>query len=229
MLDVMAGYDPDDPITAFGQQQKPHSYVSCLERDGLRGARIGLLTDLLGTEMIHAEVNDAVHHAVQLMEQLGATVRRLTIPRLITLTTDIGMERFEFREAFNHYLARLGPDAPVKNLTEFLADGRYHPSIQSRLEMYAAGEDSTQSAKYTRQWGKREALRQAIMTVLADQDLKALLYPHQKRLVAGIGDEQLERNGVLSHGTGFPAITFPGGFSRQRAAPLSASQSVSNC
>lgn len=221
MLDVMAGYDPDDPITAFGQQQKPHSYVSFLERDGLRGARIGLLTDLLGTETIHAEVNDAVHHAVQLMEQLGATVRRLTIPRLITLTTDIGMERFEFREAFNHYLARLGPDAPVKNLTEFLADGRYHPSIQSRLEMYAAGEDSTQSAEYTRQWGKREALRQAIMTVLADYDLKALLYPHQKRLVAGIGEEQLERNGVLSHGTGFPAITFPGGFSRPTpSAPL---------
>src|SRR5215467_8791050 len=42
-----------------------------------------------------------------------------------------------------------------------------------------------------------------------------------KRLVAGIGEEQLERNGVLSNGTGFPAITFPGGFSRPtRSAPL---------
>jgi Asp-tRNA(Asn)/Glu-tRNA(Gln) amidotransferase A subunit family amidase len=221
MLDVMAGYDPDDPITAFGWQQKPHSYVSSLEHDGLRGARIGLLTDLLGTEAVHAEVNVTVHHAVQRMEQLGATVRRLTIPHLTTLTADIGLERFEFREAFNHYLARLGPDAPVKNLTEFLADGRSHPSITSRLEMYAAAADSTQSAAYTRQWGKREALRQAIMTVMADHDLKALLYPHQKRLVASIGEEQLERNGVLSHATGFPAITFPGGFSRPtRSAPL---------
>jgi Asp-tRNA(Asn)/Glu-tRNA(Gln) amidotransferase A subunit family amidase len=221
MLDVIAGYDPDDPITVRGQQQKPPSYVSFLERDGLRGARIGLLTDLLGTEAIHEEVNAAVHHAVQLMEHLGATVRRLTIPHLIALTADIGMERFEFREAFNRYLARLGPDAPVKNLTEFLADGRYHPSIQSRLERYAAVEGGTQSAEYTRQWGKREALRQAIMTVLADHGLTALLYPHQKRLVASIGEEQLERNGVLSHGTGFPAITFPGGFSRPtRSAPL---------
>jgi Asp-tRNA(Asn)/Glu-tRNA(Gln) amidotransferase A subunit family amidase len=82
-------------------------------------------------------------------------------------------------------------------------------------------EGGTQSAEYTRQWGKREALRQAIMTVLADHGLTALLYPHQKRLVASIGEEQLERNGVLSHGTGFPAITFPGGFSRPtRSAPL---------
>jgi Asp-tRNA(Asn)/Glu-tRNA(Gln) amidotransferase A subunit family amidase len=52
-----------------------------------------------------------------------------------------------------------------------------------------------------------------LMMLLADNDLEALLYPHQKRLVASIGGERLERNGVLSHGTGLPAISFPGGFS----------------
>jgi hypothetical protein len=40
MLDVMAAYDPDDPITAFGRRQKPRSYVDFLDRDGLRGARL---------------------------------------------------------------------------------------------------------------------------------------------------------------------------------------------
>ena len=221
MLAVMAGYDPDDPITAFGQRQKPHSYVSSLDRDGLRGARIGLLTDLMGTEAIHEEVNGAVHNAVQLMEHLGATVLRIAMPRLPILTTDLAMGSFEFREAFNRYLARVGPDAPVKNLAEFLADGRFHPSLKSRLELYAAMEDGTQSAAYKSRWWGREALRQAVMTVIAHNDLDALLYPHQKRLVAGIGEEQLERNGVLSNGTGFPAITFPGGFSRPtRSAPL---------
>jgi Asp-tRNA(Asn)/Glu-tRNA(Gln) amidotransferase A subunit family amidase len=221
MLDVMAAYDPDDPVTAFGRRQRPQSYVSSLERDGLRGARIGLLTDLMGTEAIHEEVNVAVHNAVQLMEQLGATVLRVTIPQLTTLTADLAMGRFEFREAFNRYLARLGPDAPVKDLAEFLADGRFHPSIKSSLETNAAMAEGTQSAEYKSLWWKREALRQAVMTVIAANDLDAILYPHQKRLVAHIGEEQLERNGVLSNGTGFPAITFPGGFSRPtRSAPL---------
>jgi Asp-tRNA(Asn)/Glu-tRNA(Gln) amidotransferase A subunit family amidase len=187
----------------------------------VRGARLGLLTDLLGTEAIHAEVNIAVHNAVKLMEQLGASVRRVSIPRLATLTTDLGMSKFEFRAAFNRYLARLGPNAPVKNLAEFLADGRFHPGIKSSLEMYTAVAEGTRSAEYQSQWRKRHALRQAVVTVLADNDLEALLYPHQKRLVAGIGEEQIERNGVLSHGTGFPAITFPGGFSQpKRSAPL---------
>jgi Asp-tRNA(Asn)/Glu-tRNA(Gln) amidotransferase A subunit family amidase len=221
MLDVMAGYDPDDPITAFGRRQKPHSYVSFLERDGLCGARIGLITDLLGTEAIHAEVNVAVHHAIQLMEQLGATVLRLTVPHLTTLTADLRLGRFEFHAAFNRYLAQLGPGAPVKSLTEFLADGRFHPSIKSSLEMYAAVAEGTGSAEYKSQWWGREALRQAIMTIMAHHDLDAVLYPHQKRLVASIGKEQIERNGVLSNGTGFPAITFPGGFSRPtHSAPL---------
>jgi len=34
-------------------------------------------------------------------------------------------------------------------------------------------------------------------------------------------EEQTERNGILSNGTGFPAVTFPGGFSAPTAsAPL---------
>jgi Asp-tRNA(Asn)/Glu-tRNA(Gln) amidotransferase A subunit family amidase len=51
------------------------------------------------------------------------------------------------------------------------------------------------------------------MHVMAENKLDALLYPHQKRLVVPIGEEQIERNGVVSNSTGFPAITFPAGFS----------------
>jgi Asp-tRNA(Asn)/Glu-tRNA(Gln) amidotransferase A subunit family amidase len=51
------------------------------------------------------------------------------------------------------------------------------------------------------------------MTAIAANRLDAILYPHQKRLVVPIGEDQAERNGVLSNSTGFPALTFPGGFS----------------
>ena len=51
------------------------------------------------------------------------------------------------------------------------------------------------------------------MKAMADNRLDAILYPHQRRLVVPIGEAQVERNGVLSNSTGFPAITIPGGFS----------------
>ena len=59
------------------------------------------------------------------------------------------------------------------------------------------------------------------MTAIASKRLDAILYPHQRRLVVPIDDEQIERNGVLSNSTGFPAISFPGGFSTPTgSAPL---------
>src|ERR1051325_7507103 len=54
MLDVMAAYDPDDPITAFGQGHRAKSYAQLLDATALNGARIGLLTDFMGTDPIHA-------------------------------------------------------------------------------------------------------------------------------------------------------------------------------
>jgi amidase len=53
MLDVMVGYDPNDPITAFSVGHIPATYTAELKPGGLKGARIGLLTDF-----IHAHDRD---------------------------------------------------------------------------------------------------------------------------------------------------------------------------
>ena len=50
MLDVIAGYDPKDPVTAQSYGQKPASYTSFLDRDGLRGLRIGVIRTAVGRE-----------------------------------------------------------------------------------------------------------------------------------------------------------------------------------
>ena len=57
---------------------------------------------------------------------------------------------------------------------------------------------------------------------MASLNLDAILYPLQQILVVPIAAvDQTERNGTLSNGTGFPAVTFPGGFSAPGAsAPL---------
>src|SRR5262245_40161588 len=80
MLDVMAGYDPADPPTAFSVGHTPASYTSSLTQDALKGARIGLLTDFLGRDPIHEPVNMVVEAAVAKMSALGATIVRVSIP-----------------------------------------------------------------------------------------------------------------------------------------------------
>ena len=80
---------------------------------------------------------------------------------------------------------------------------------------------ASMNPEYKNRLLRRDDLRQAVMTVIAVNKLDAILYPHQRRLVVPIGEDQVERNGVLSNSTGFPALTFPGGFSRPTpSAPL---------
>ena len=221
MLDVMAGYDPADPITAFGAGHRPASYTASLDRNGLEGARIGLLTDMIGTAPIHAEVNTVVDAAVARMTSLGATVVRVSVPKLDELTRGLNLMTLEFKATFDNYLQGLGPAAPVKSLAEFVARGEVHESMRRGLDADLAVATGPGSPEHQQMYRRRELLRQALMTVIAEHRLDAILYPHQKRLVVPIGEDQAERNGVLSNSTGFPALTFPAGFSAPtKTAPI---------
>ena len=213
MLDAIAGYDPRDPITAFSLGKVPESFAQALDADGLEGARIGVLLDLFGAEAVHAEVNRVTEAAMARMAALGATMVRIRIPDLDRLTRDLRVASFEAKVAFDAYLADLGPAAPVRTLQELIERGTFHASIREGLETDQARADGLNDEEYHRRLRRRQYLRQAVMTAMAEHDLDAILYPHQRRLVASIGEPQLERNGVLSNGTGFPAITIPGGFS----------------
>ena len=75
MLDVVAGYDPADPVTAYSVGKVPETDLSSLLANALDGARIGLLVDVIGTEPVHTEVNAVVDDAVYTMERLGAEGR----------------------------------------------------------------------------------------------------------------------------------------------------------
>jgi len=221
MLDAMAGYDPNDPITAFSLDKIPESYVDSLDPDALAGARIGVLAEFFGTEPRHRDVNAVTEAALAQMASSGAEIVRISIPEIDALTRDLSVAIFETKRAFNAYLAELGPEAPVRTLEEFIDGGGFHEWIREGLEEAQRVQDVSNDPEYLGRLRRRETLRQALMTAMAEHRLDAILYPHQRRLVVPIGERQLERNGVLSNGTGFPAITLPGGFSSPTdSAPL---------
>jgi amidase len=48
LLDAMVGYDPEDPITARGVGRVSDAFAKFLSRDGLKGARLGILRESIG-------------------------------------------------------------------------------------------------------------------------------------------------------------------------------------
>jgi Asp-tRNA(Asn)/Glu-tRNA(Gln) amidotransferase A subunit family amidase len=193
MLDVWVGFDPEDPVTAMGIGRVPDSYLDALDADALQGARIGVLRDFFGDEEVHEPVNAVVG--------IG------------DLVSGMGTGAFETVAAMDAYLVRFGEGAPHRTFAEIGASGLVDESIQSSFEDRREVGDLLDEADYTRIFLKRDRLRTVMMSVMAENDLDALFYPHQKRLVVLVGEDQVDRNGVLSNATGFPAVTFPGGFS----------------
>ena len=222
LLDVMAGYDPQDPVTALGMGKPPASYAALLNAQALRGARIGVMADLYGRDERHAEVNRVMQQVMRTMEAQGATVVRFSLPGYEQLAANVGTDRFEARAAFDKYFAELGPRQPVTSFRQLVDTKSASPDIQKTMEAEIAIEDGLANATYRERMLQRDRLRVLVAAKMADLRLDAILYPLQRVLVAPAGQpEQPERNGVLSHGTGFPAVTFPGGFSTPTAsAPL---------
>ena len=217
LLDVMAGYDPADPVTAFGKGRTPRSYTELLSRDALKGVRIGVLTNLSGREDRHREVNTVMQRAIAKMEELGATAVPLAFAEYDTLSSQVITSDYEARTVMDRYFATLPPDAPVKSFAQLVAAKT--SAVQATLEQEIAVIDGMNSQAYKDRMLSRDKLRLAVAKLMADNNLDAVLYPHQRILVVPTGSrDQFERNGTLSNSTGYPAVTFPAGFSTPTAS-----------
>jgi amidase len=158
--------------------------------------------------------------AIATMQSLGAHILRFELPEYDAISPNIDTSTLEARTAMDRYFAALGPNAPVKSFAQLVA--KKTSAVQKALETELAIPDGMNSDLYKTRMLNRETLRIAVAKKMADLGLDAILYPHQRILVAPItAADQLERNGTLSNGTGFPAVTFPAGFSPPSAtAPL---------
>ena len=218
MLDVMVGYDPADPVTAWGVDNVPKTYTAYLKKGGLRGARLGVVRTLFGSKPEHEEVNRVMAEAITAMEKQGATPVDVEDPALVSAKwIEKGdVQRWEFKTVFNQYLEKLGPRAPVKTLAEFLATGNYHKaSLEKFLTEAERLESPLDEPEYRNRLLQIPGLQQRLLSLMADHRLDALVYPLQKRLVVPIGDpDQIDRNGIIAALAGFPAIDVPAGFSK---------------
>jgi amidase len=228
LLDVLAGYDPNDPVTAYSVDRMPTTYTSFLKPDGLRGMRVGLIGEPIGTGIDpdapdNQEVRAATYQALRDMAAKGAViVDPVPIAPLIALLRSI-VSQGETDAAIGQYLAA-HPNAPVRTLQEIVIspDGNVLPS--QRAQLAEALGRTTSDPDYLRSQLIREQLRQAVLQTMADYQLDALVYPTLEHAPPRIPADILTRweressrgsNAALSSATGFPALTVPAGFTSE--------------
>ncbi|PYR20451.1 MAG: amidase [Acidobacteria bacterium] len=205
----------------------PASYTDALARDGLRGARIGIIR-----ERMHAtadpksedyrKVRAVFDRAVGELRTLGAQlVDPITIPDVIDrLNKAYDGNVFETEAAMNKYLAE-HRNAPFRTLREILLSGRMVPSRALTL-MSVVGK-STDDIGYLQVLRVQQETRQLVFALMADQRLDAFMYATFDHQVGVMADDVMTRpvvedfagignNRRLSPVLGFPAVAVPAGF-----------------
>jgi len=218
LLEVLAtGPDPADPLTSAGAGKiPPRGYQQFLQRDGLKGARLGVLRTL-SERNPDPQVKALFERAVVDLRRAGAVVVDVDIPDFDQLSKDQWCS--VFRHDVNQYLAALGPTAPVHTIEQVLASGQYSPYIKENLrdELAHGQVPSARRAGYGEAYTdpRRIAFRQAVTAAMDRQQLGALVYPTWNNPPARIGDfkgYQGDNSQLIAPHTGQPAFTVPMGF-----------------
>ena len=224
VLQVIAGPDPDDPVTAHAREHIPANYTASLRADGLKGARIGVLHQAYDTPTLDRDVDAVFKGALGELRNLGAEViDPVEVAGLDEMRRGQGGGCNQFKYDLNRYLARLGDKAPMHSLEEILKSRRFHPSIQARLESGQAANDVPgETPACLSRDAFRDKLRAGVLALMDRGQLDALVYPtwsNPPRLIGDLNTPGGDNSQLFAPSTGFPAITVPMGYTRGGTLP----------
>ncbi len=119
LLSVLTGIDQRDPATRESQGKASPDYTQYLDRDGLKGARIGVARNFFG---LHPAVDRLMEECLDLMKSMGAV---LVDPANITSYKkldkgELEILSYEFKADLNAYLSALSPAARVHSLQDVI-------------------------------------------------------------------------------------------------------------
>jgi Asp-tRNA(Asn)/Glu-tRNA(Gln) amidotransferase A subunit family amidase len=219
VFQVIVGEDPDDPATAASRGRAREDYNAALVRDGLRGARIGVLRQAYERDTTDAEIVQVFMNAVEDLRRAGATIVDPARVELDQIRRAQGVGPcMGFKYDINRYFASHGDRIPMKSLAEVVKSGRFHPSVQRRLEQAQDGAENgpeTPACKAEQEY--RDQVRAAVNKTMDVLKLDAFVYPtwsNPPRLIGDLNTPHGDNSQFFSPTTGFPSIQVPMGYTR---------------
>ncbi|WP_460906154.1 amidase family protein [Spirosoma areae] len=216
VLDVMAGYDKADSVTHRSVGKIPATYRQFLDKNGLKGARIGVFRQLCMPKNSDPQVYALFNKALDELRAAGAiVVDSVRVAELDTINKSYDTIP-QLKRDFNLYLTSLGPNAPHKTLASIIKSKQYHPFLEKTLLDAQADTLAPEAHKgWAKNMGLRERLRQLLLRAMDSTGVDALVYPsfsYPPRLIGDLNTPSGTNNNALAPPTGFPAFTVPMGF-----------------
>lgn len=220
LLDVLAGFDPADPYSAAATiGGRDRGFLAALGDRSLVGVRLGLLTDALGDDAdpARAQVNAVVRAAVEQIRAAGGEVVEVSIDGLLDLIVATSMYGDRSKHDLDMTLRELG-DAPVANMAEIHAAGRYDRRLDLFDGLMDGPDDPERSPEYLARFAARHRFTLAVEGVLAANGVDALLFPTAQLPAPSLTERDewttltFPTNTLIASQSWTPAVTVPGGF-----------------
>jgi amidase len=217
VLDIIAGYDPADlPTQASIGKLPTQSYTTFINKDGLKGARVGVLREMLRSGPGHEEGLALGEKAIADFKKAGAVVVDPVLTGLILHQSQNDASGYPYEVAFaiDKYLAGLPPTAPIRSVKEMIAKAPdlVKPAIVKGSQIPTLDRHPELAAALKHQ----EVLRNALIAVMDKYELDALILPFRTYRIEDLSEmantNRNESRNQLASVTGLPAVIVPGGF-----------------
>jgi amidase len=221
VLSALVGVDPDDSATSDVGRNFKSDFTEFLKKDGLRGARIGVVRKYFG---FSDTVDALMEIALDAMKKQGAT---LVDPADIDTIGKTGdnetlVLQYELKADMNAYLAKLGPNAPMKTLKDLIAfNERNHEKEMPYfgqdmfIKAEAKGPLTTKEYLDAMEANLRMARKEGIDAVMDKFKLDALVAPTGgPAWITDLvnGDNAAGQSSSGAAVAGYPSVTVPAGF-----------------
>jgi amidase len=219
IMEIMVGIDSKDPITENSLGKTPDNYTQYLDKNGLQGARVGVLR-ILSEYEVDPEIKGLFENAIEELKSLGATmVDPVIIPDFENLKQDQWCA--SFRADVESFFATYVKRDSIKTLEDIIRLGTTSEFSKNRLSRNGAASgrwtDKATECLDAYHDEKRIAFREAIEAVMDTLKLDAIIYPSWNNRPALINqfqeDYKGDNNQIIAPHTGQPAFTVPMGFS----------------
>jgi len=232
VMSIMAGTDAADLFTlnSLGRAPQDNFLPVLKQKDGLKGARVGVLRELFGKDAEDQPAVDIINTALKTLKDQGATVLD-PLPSGVPLwevRRDTNTGNGEYRQAINAYFAARASATPVKNLDELIASGGYLGRLKKNYAESNAVGEMTYNPEYIGKLKGRWLMRAHMMELMEHWQLDALVYPFETKPARTIAEAapnlgeteapENERTRLVGNGnrlstvTGLPTIVVPAGF-----------------
>jgi amidase len=220
LLGVLTGIDPEDGATAESRGKASADYTQHLDPRGLQGARIGVVRRYFG---FHEGVDALMSSAFDVMKQNGATI---VDPADADALGQLGESewlvlQYDLKADLNAYLARLGPDAPVRTLKEIIEFNERNklqemPYFGQDVFIKAEARGPLTEKEYVEARDKnfRLSRSEGIDAIMNKHNLDALIAPTESpawTIDLVTGDHFLCSSSTAAAVAGYPSITVPAG------------------